>query len=896
MAGRRTDPREDGRPGLVVAVLVLLGGLAGATTLLELTGPPAAPGLVPACLALGSGVAAVVVDRCAARLPGRPGRPWRALALATALLALGQVLATLRAVGGDLSSGGVEDVPVLLAVPVALSAAAAFLPLRAGLRPGSRLLVDGVTVVVAVGVLGSVLLGDLPAAVPGPADGLLPVGRPAVGALLCGIGLVTLAAATGVRRRAATWFLVALAATAVVAVSGALARTLGGTATAVLTDVAWLTVPAAAVLGVTADPGEPEAPEHDPATLPLRGIVLAHVAASGVLLLLCATVLAGRPLAGVEAAGGAVLVVLTAVRSWLWAVDGARVTRRLRRTERYFRALAASGDAATVVLDGADRVVWASGPVSARLGWAEPDLTGRPLTGLLHPDDRDVVARVAAAVRTGTCPGLPETVRLRPRHGEWRDVEVCGAARAGDDDGLVLHLRDVTERTGTQRELERLAYTDFLTGLPNRARFMTALRTALAAPDPGCLLLVDLDGFKAVNDVAGHDAGDRLLCEVADRLRAAARDGDVVARLGGDEFAVLVRAGREEATALAERLVVLLDRDHRPVSPAGGTDGGLVFRVSGSVGVAALRPGEEPTEGVRRADLALRAAKAAGKNRVRSSGAALDRVVDRRARLARDLPTAIAGGRLSVVYQPVVGVPDRRVLGLEALVRWDHPELGTVPPDEFVGLAEDDGLIVPLQRWVLAEATAALAPLLAAGHDLQLGVNVSIRHLQAGCLAADVATVLSDSGVPAHRLMLELTESVLMGAGERMDGDLATLRDMGCVLSLDDFGKGNSSLSRLARLPVQVLKMDRAFVAHIEDDPRTAALVSSVVELGRTLGMDVVAEGVETTGQLTTLRALGCRYLQGYLLGRPVAAADLPALLDRFDPAVLDDAGVPSHV
>jgi EAL domain-containing protein (putative c-di-GMP-specific phosphodiesterase class I) len=203
---------------------------------------------------------------------------------------------------------------------------------------------------------------------------------------------------------------------------------------------------------------------------------------------------------------------------------------------------------------------------------------------------------------------------------------------------------------------------------------------------------------------------------------------------------------------------------------------------------------------------------------------------------------------------------------------------------------------VPLQRWVLAEATATLAPLLAAGHDVQLGVNVSIRHLQAGCLAADVAAALTGSGVPPHRLMLELTESVLMGAGERMVGDLGTLRDMGCVLSLDDFGKGNSSLSRLARLPVQVLKMDRAFVAHIEDDPRTAALVSSVVQLGRTLGMDVVAEGVETSGQLAALRGLGCRYLQGFLLGRPVAGAELPALLTRFDPAVLDDASAPSHV
>jgi EAL domain-containing protein (putative c-di-GMP-specific phosphodiesterase class I) len=241
------------------------------------------------------------------------------------------------------------------------------------------------------------------------------------------------------------------------------------------------------------------------------------------------------------------------------------------------------------------------------------------------------------------------------------------------------------------------------------------------------------------------------------------------------------------------------------------------------------------------------------------------------------------------VFQPVAGVEERRILGIEALVRWDHPVLGPVPPEEFVPLAEDDGLIVPLQRWVLGAATAALAPLLAEGRDLQLGINISVRHLQAGCLAPDVARALAESGVPGHRVMVELTESVLMSTEDRFEGDLATLREMGCVLSLDDFGKGYSSMARLARLPVHVLKMDRDFVAHIDQDGRSAALVGSVVDLGRTLGLDVVAEGVETAGQLAALRAVGCRFLQGYLLGRPVPADQLRATLDGFDPDVLDD-------
>jgi EAL domain-containing protein (putative c-di-GMP-specific phosphodiesterase class I) len=311
--------------------------------------------------------------------------------------------------------------------------------------------------------------------------------------------------------------------------------------------------------------------------------------------------------------------------------------------------------------------------------------------------------------------------------------------------------------------------------------------------------------------------------------------------------------------------------------------------------VAELHVGGDPAEAVRRADLALRAAKAAGKNCVRTTGEALDRVVDRRARLARDLPEAIADGGLSVVLQPVVGVEEGRVLGVEALVRWRHGELGDVPPEEFVGVAEDEGLVVPLQRWVLGAATAALAPLLALGHDLKLGVNVSVRHLQAGCLAADVARALAASGVPASRLMLEITESVLVDAEDRVERELAALREAGCVISIDDFGKGHSTLARLSRLPVDVLKMDRGFVAHIEDDPRTAAVVASVVELGRTLGLDVVAEGVETPGQLAALRRLGCRFLQGHLLGRPVPAADLAAVLVEPVGGVLDGDRTPSH-
>ncbi|MCZ2829518.1 bifunctional diguanylate cyclase/phosphodiesterase [Modestobacter sp. VKM Ac-2986] len=467
---------------------------------------------------------------------------------------------------------------------------------------------------------------------------------------------------------------------------------------------------------------------------------------------------------------------------------------------------------------------------------------------------------------------------------------VAGLVPAAPPAGLPGPGAHLHEDRTSQQELERMAYSDHLTGLPNRARLMAALagaRSRAAHGEPCTVLLLDLDGFKAVNDIAGHEAGDLLLVEVADRLRVTVRDEDLVSRLGGDEFAVVVRSGVAEAAALAERIIAELADVHRSV-PTVGTDPDLVFDVSCSIGVAELQPAEEVSVSLRDADVALRAAKAAGKGCVRLYGAAADGATVRRNRLVRDLPDALAHGQLRLVYQPVVGTVERRVLGVEALVRWDHPVLGEVSPSEFVPLAEDDGLVVPLQRWVLDQATAELARLLAEGRDLQLGVNISVRHLRSGSLVRDVTAALARAGLPARRLMLEVTESMFIGEIERAGGDLQTLHDMGCVISLDDFGRGYSTFAHLARLPVDVLKMDREFLAGITDDARSAALVHSVIELGRRLSIDVVAEGVETPGQLAALRDLGCRFLQGHLLGRPTCPAELGAVIDAFDERVLD--------
>jgi diguanylate cyclase (GGDEF)-like protein/PAS domain S-box-containing protein len=882
-------------PRVALPALAVLAAVLPLAALL----PPRVSGVAgPALLAGGCALAAAAVAVRAASLPVAARRPWRCVVAVGTLLALAQVLAALQAAGALPASRPFpwEYVPLTLAVLPGVLGCLRLLPRGDRRRPGARTALDAAVVLVAVALLGEVLLGTA-AAGAGRVGGFASLLWPLAGAVLCSTGLLAAGSAPPGRRRAAGWLLLSCGAAAAVAV-GSLVDPAGGGPVGLGTRELWLLLAAAGVAAAAAD--RPAAAEAErPGTLPLTGLLVGHSVAYAVTVVLVGLMATGRPVRTGEALAVLVLVLLTSLRTLLWAREGRRLTHRLARTEAWFRALVHSADDVTVVVDGPGTVSWVSGAVRAQLGWAEPQLLGRVLTDLVHPDDRAGLAVRAAAARAGGAAEDPIGVRLVTAAGRWRDVEVSGLARAGlpgsaAGDGLVVHLRDVTERRTTERELERMAWTDYLTRLPNRARFMAALDTArgrAAAGEGSCLLLLDLDGFKAVNDVAGHEAGDQLLREVADVLRGAARDGDVVARLGGDEFAFLVTGSLEEATGLAERLVPLLTRPFRFAGEGGAA--GPAFSISGSIGVAEVQPGDDATAAVRRADIALRAAKADGKGCVRSSGQAIENALARRALLARDLPAALEQGQLELRYQPVVGLDQRRVLGVEALVRWEHPLLGTVPPEEFICLAEDDGLIVPLQRWVLATAAADLAPLDTRGYDLQLGVNVSVRHLQAGCLVPDVAEVLARTGLPARRLMLEITEGTLMGTDDRIEGDLVTLNGMGCVVSLDDFGRGWSSLAHLARLPVSVVKMDRAFVAGIAEDRRAAALVGSVVELGRTLGMDVVAEGVETAGQLAALRELGCVFVQGYALGRPVPAAELAAVADGFDAAVLDAVPLP---
>ena len=424
-------------------------------------------------------------------------------------------------------------------------------------------------------------------------------------------------------------------------------------------------------------------------------------------------------------------------------------------------------------------------------------------------------------------------------------------------------------------EREQQALTDMLTGLPNRKMLTERTSEALGGHDDVALLLFDLDRFKDVNDTLGHHVGDQLLEVVAARLSGASRDGDTVARLGGDEFAVLLPStDRVVAEQTARRL---LDEMCAPL-----VLGGLLVDVGASVGVAvAPKDGTDLDALLQHADVAMYLAKDAGGG-VESYDASRDRNTTQRLVMLGELRRAVAGDELEVHYQPKADLRTGRVYGVEALVRWRHPERGLVGPDDFIPLAESSGLIQAVTAHVLDAAVAQVARWAELGLDLNVAVNVSVRDLAGGQLTAHVASALDRHRVPASALLLEVTEGSLFAESHRAAATLRRLDVLGVTLSLDDFGTGYSSLGHLRRLPVREIKVDRIFVQRMGTDPQDHAIVRSVVDLARGLGMRVVAEGVEDQDTWDALRAMGCDSAQGWLLSRALPACVLtPWLLAR---------------
>jgi diguanylate cyclase (GGDEF)-like protein len=420
-----------------------------------------------------------------------------------------------------------------------------------------------------------------------------------------------------------------------------------------------------------------------------------------------------------------------------------------------------------------------------------------------------------------------------------------------------------------EEQLRHQAFHDALTGLPNRALFMDRLEHARSRSRGSlpelAVVFMDLDDFKAVNDSLGHGAGDELLVEVAERIRLAVRDGDTAARMGGDEFAILLEdTPRETAAEVAERVIEAL---RLPFALSGQQ-----VRVHATAGVALYSEARETAdELLRNADVAMYLAKAQGKDRMTFFRTSLHDGAVERLQLTTDLHLALERGEFRLVYQPVADLATGDVRGVEALLRWDHPTRGDIEPSVFIPVAEECGVIVPLGRWVLREACRqAVAWQGKPGGPITMSVNLSARQVQHPSLVADVGAALIDSGLPPHLLTLEITETVLMQDVEATLTTLTTLKALGLRLAIDDFGTGYSSLSYLRRFPVDILKIDRSFVATLDSSDTEAALVRSILSLGETLELETVAEGIEHAAQLRELRALGARLGQGYFFARPL--------------------------
>jgi diguanylate cyclase (GGDEF)-like protein len=448
--------------------------------------------------------------------------------------------------------------------------------------------------------------------------------------------------------------------------------------------------------------------------------------------------------------------------------------------------------------------------------------------------------------------------------------------------------RYATRLADSERHFRELAHTDPLTGLSNRRGLLRTLVEDATGGPPCTLLAIDIDGFKNINDMRGHDVGDNVLVEVGRRLRLNLRPGDVAARLGGDEFAVLMWAGPGEALAVAQRLLGVLSEAYQARQ-------GMVY-LSVSIGLAGCARADSVPTLMRNADLALRFAKQRGKNRVEEYSYEYDEWLRRWITVEHELRGAIERDELAVVFQPVVALPSMRPVGAEALLRWHHPELGKINPDEFIPIAEESGLIIQVGMWVLNEACRQLSRWLADGHDVWVSVNVSPRELHPAEYVTRVADVLRSHRVPASRLVFEVTEQAVATDLEELKARLATLRDMGARIALDDFGSGYSSLSQLRHLPVDILKIDHSLVVDgglRESQP--APMVDVVVRLGHRLGLEVIAEGIGDPARRAVVERAGCRFGQGSLFGWGVPAEHMEALLASAQP-VLNGVTLPSQL
>jgi diguanylate cyclase (GGDEF)-like protein/PAS domain S-box-containing protein len=590
------------------------------------------------------------------------------------------------------------------------------------------------------------------------------------------------------------------------------------------------------------------------------------------------------PVSGI-AIGALLVTALVVLRQVLTVRENVRLLAEhaARQNEARFRSLVQHSSDVIVVIRPDATIRFVSPSATRVFGYDPAAMVRQTLTDLLHPEDRE---RAATFFRDAAqTPGVtgPVEWRFRQPDGSWLNAEILATNLLHDATvkGIVLNTRDVSERRRLEEQLIHQAFHDPLTGLANRALFRDRVSHALALAqrrgNPVTVLFLDLDDFKTVNDSLGHGEGDRLLIAAAERFLACARSADTVARLGGDEFAILIE-GADGREGLPERLAAAMSH---PFSLSGNQ-----VRVTASIGVATASGDDRADDLLRNADMAMYAAKRHGKGRAETYESRMYADIRERLDLEAALRAAIEGHQLTLFYQPMVELQSGAIYGVEALLRWEHPQFGRLLPQHFIPLAEETGLIVQLGAWVLGEACRQLQAWRQQHPELSLAVSVNIsgRQLQGAGLTDALRQTLTSSGVEPSAVVLEITESVLMQQTDAVLERLQQLKALGVRLAIDDFGTGYSSLSYLQRFPIDILKIAKPFVEEVGQGADRSALARAIIGLGDTLKLQTIAEGIERAEQRAALLELGCTLGQGHYFWPALSAAAIEELLaqDRF--------------
>ena len=552
-------------------------------------------------------------------------------------------------------------------------------------------------------------------------------------------------------------------------------------------------------------------------------------------------------------------------------------------SEKRFRSLVQNSFDAVLII-GKDLVIrYATPSVERVFGYLPDDIVGKKFNELVHPDDVPQVLGYFKNLITKGGLSTSAEWRLRDKNGDWIFVENTGNNLLDDENvrGIVVNSRNVTDRRRTEDRMLHDAFHDALTGLPNRALFLDHLKLALSrakrhSSSIFAVLFIDLDRFKYVNDSLGHYAGDLLLIEVARRIEKCLRPGDTVARLGGDEFTILL-----EDIGTLEDVTVIAERVQRKIFEPFDLDG-REFITTVSIGIALGNTEYQNAENVMRdADTAMYHAKVGGKARFAVFDQDMHALVISTMETEADMRRAIEREEFFLLYQPIISTSKFTLAGFEALVRWQHPTRGMISPDDFIPLAEETGLIVPMSLWIMSEVArqCSLWREFLPAAPLTVSINISCKHFQQPDLVEQVARVLLETDIDASALKLEITESAMMENTERTADKLKGLRALGIELSLDDFGTGYSSLSYLHRFPLDTLKIDRSFVSHLDEEGEHYEIVRTIVTLAKSLRMKTIAEGVETEKQFIKLQELGCDYAQGFFFSKPLPVETIDEML-----------------